>query len=515
MIIMPEKNPLQFVDMIRRGEIDIPEFQREFVWSNTQVRDLADSIYKRYPIGLITLYKLPRALAEQRRATYWLLDGQQRLLSLTLIINGSITLRGGMVKRLWVWFNPRNENFRCTEPPRRLSDEWINLSEILPMNDEQLAKFLQEKSAIEREKITLIWLRFRDYKILYYELSEDLDLDKLGDIFVRTNFAGTRVRGADVYSTMVAVARPGTVDELRRFAEKLNVRLGWNIDYGVLIRTFIAFLTGGKVKLASRVLDQATKLGEILAQKENAIPDILKRTKKGIQMSIDILRDRSELAIIEPKYPYFPTQNVLVTMAYYLDKRDAMLYKERKGLLAWFVLASDFARYSSATETRLNEDLSIIENGGDYKALLSKLEEYSGDLKARIREGIFRGRLSRLLLYTILKKNNAKDLLTHNDLTTADVTVHHIFPKAILLGSEWQRYTDDIGNITLTTIGTNNRLRHERPKRYLMRIPHEIRKTHFIPEDSDLWKVQYFKEFITERKKLLTRAIDDLWREIT
>jgi hypothetical protein len=30
--------------------------------------------------------------------------------------------------------------------------------------------------------------------VFVHELSEDLDLDDLGNIFVRTNFAGTRVK---------------------------------------------------------------------------------------------------------------------------------------------------------------------------------------------------------------------------------------------------------------------------------------------------------------------------------
>jgi len=511
---MPERKPLELVSMVKNGEIEIPEFQRKFVWSPTQVKDLVDSIYKRYPIGLITLYKLPKKLREQRKASYWVLDGQQRLLSLTLIVDGSVELEGGKEKKLWVWFNPDTEDFRCIEPPRRLGDKWINLSEVLKMSDEQLVKFTQSKTVKERERINLIWLRFRDYNILCHELSEDLQLDMLGDIFVRTNFAGTRVRGADVYSTMVAVAEPGMVKNLREFARKVKDTLGWDIDYGILIRAFIAFLTDGRVKLASRVLDQATKLKESLEQKKTDIPDILERTKDSISNSINLLMDDSELAIKFPNYYYFPTQNVLVTMAYYLGKKGRISQQERKGLLKWFVLASEFARYSSATETRLNEDLSVIKDGRNYKELISKLEERTGNIKDRVKEMISAGWLSRLLLYAILKMNGAKDLLTRHDLTTEDVTLHHIFPKSILTGSPFEEFVNDVGNLTLVTMGTNNRLRSERPENYLLRIPPEIRKTHFIPDDPELWKAQNFEKFIEKRKKELTSAIDSFLEEL-
>ena len=41
------------VSEIGRGAIALPEIQRPFVWSNTQVRNLFDSLYRGFPIGQI------------------------------------------------------------------------------------------------------------------------------------------------------------------------------------------------------------------------------------------------------------------------------------------------------------------------------------------------------------------------------------------------------------------------------------------------------------------------------
>lgn len=504
---MPERKPFELVRMVKDGEIEIPEFQREFVWSNKQVEDLADSIYNGYPIGLITLYRLPRELREGRNAQYWVLDGQQRILSLYLIFNGSIE-EAGRTKKLWVWFNPRTEEFQSTEPPRRLGEEWVNLSEVLNMTDEQLVRFMQNRPSGERDKIHVLWLRFRDYNVLVHELHEDLDLDRLGDIFVRINFAGTRVKGAEVYSTMLAVTQPGIVDELRKFVKTLD----WDIDYGVAMRTFMAFLTDGKVRLESRVLDQAAKLKEVLQSKRDSIPDILNKTKSSIKSAIELLRDPSKLAIVSPSQDFIPSQNVLVTMAYYIGKKRELSDKEKRGLLGWFVLASSFARYSSATETRLNEDLSEIQKGGDYNELIKILEKREGSLKERIIDKISKGELDKLLLYAILKANSVKDLLSHQDITTADATIHHIFPKAILADSEFEQSADHVGNLTITTMGTNTTLRSREPEIYLRKVPPEIRRTHLIPDNPELWKVRNFKEFLEERKKLLIKAVDKFWQ---
>jgi uncharacterized protein with ParB-like and HNH nuclease domain len=92
-----EKIP-NLVNMLKKGEIYIPEFQREFVWSNNQVRDLAESIYKGYPIGLLIFYEVPEEL-QFKKEFYWVLDGQQRLLSLVLIMEGQVqAIIGGQEK---------------------------------------------------------------------------------------------------------------------------------------------------------------------------------------------------------------------------------------------------------------------------------------------------------------------------------------------------------------------------------------------------------------------------------
>jgi hypothetical protein len=221
---LPELKIPDIVKMFEEGEVDIPEFQREFVWSNNQVRDLAESIYKGYPIGLLTFFKVPSEL-KYRQERYWVLDGQQRLLSLVIIMKGKVeAIKGGQRQtvRLDIWFDPINERFELRQP--RGEEEvrkWIKLSEVLQIRDRGvLERILMERgfSPNEKEKVAKLWGTFRsDYKVLVYELSEDLDLDDLGNIFVRTNFAGTRVRGTDVYSTMIAVTYRGLVKELRDF----------------------------------------------------------------------------------------------------------------------------------------------------------------------------------------------------------------------------------------------------------------------------------------------------------
>jgi hypothetical protein len=41
----------ELVSMIERGELRLPEMQRQYVWRSTRVRDLLDSLYRAIPRG--------------------------------------------------------------------------------------------------------------------------------------------------------------------------------------------------------------------------------------------------------------------------------------------------------------------------------------------------------------------------------------------------------------------------------------------------------------------------------
>jgi uncharacterized protein DUF262 len=66
------------------GKWDAPIFQRGFIWKPRQLRDLADSLYRDYPIGSLLLWKDPTG-----RSKYWIADGQHRLISLCLLFGAT------------------------------------------------------------------------------------------------------------------------------------------------------------------------------------------------------------------------------------------------------------------------------------------------------------------------------------------------------------------------------------------------------------------------------------------
>src|SRR5687767_6552514 len=86
---------------IEKGEVKIPQFQRDFVWTVQKSAALLDSIIKGYPIGTFIFWATKERLRSVRdlggiklpdpkegEVVSFVLDGQQRLTSLFAILKG-------------------------------------------------------------------------------------------------------------------------------------------------------------------------------------------------------------------------------------------------------------------------------------------------------------------------------------------------------------------------------------------------------------------------------------------
>ena len=79
------------MNWVKSGEIAIPEIQRPFVWTSSQVRDLVDSLYKGYPVGYLITWRNPNVKLKDGSISAGkkiLIDGQQRVTALTTALVG-------------------------------------------------------------------------------------------------------------------------------------------------------------------------------------------------------------------------------------------------------------------------------------------------------------------------------------------------------------------------------------------------------------------------------------------
>ena len=85
----------QLVSSVASGAVQLPDLQRPFVWPATKVRDLFDSMYRGYPVGMLMFWDVPAhgethsiAAGAMLSATHQIIDGQQRLTSLYAAMKG-------------------------------------------------------------------------------------------------------------------------------------------------------------------------------------------------------------------------------------------------------------------------------------------------------------------------------------------------------------------------------------------------------------------------------------------
>src|SRR5258707_1373286 len=145
------------VGMINQGELRLPEPQRRYVWPATRVRDLLDSLYRGYPSGTILVWETSedvpsRDLAIEQHVSAFgghklLLDGQQRLTSLSAVLRGEPLQFKNRVRPVDIAFNLDHPDGPPTEVIEGQDDE--------PSADRSLDLF--EEFAEECEKM---WFSF-------------------------------------------------------------------------------------------------------------------------------------------------------------------------------------------------------------------------------------------------------------------------------------------------------------------------------------------------------------------
>jgi len=142
------------------GDVNIPEFQRDFVWDPEKVKRLAESLYRNYPIGSFLMwnsseYSEPQA-AQGFPQPIWIVDGQQRITALCLLLGRrpywweSAQDWNETLERYDVMVNILSEEddrleFALPNPTRRNDPRWVSIRKILSTgNVENLTSLAQK-----------------------------------------------------------------------------------------------------------------------------------------------------------------------------------------------------------------------------------------------------------------------------------------------------------------------------------------------------------------------------------
>ena len=96
--------------------------------------------------------------------------------------------------------------------------------------------------------------------------------------------------------------------------------------------------------------------------------------------------------------------------------------------------------------------------------------------------------------------------------------VHHVFPKAQLYKHKYYRSeVNAVANFCFLTKETNLRISDQLPEKYF----HEIESKYpgalasqWIPQDTNLWRIENYKDFLKERRRLLAEETNKKLAEL-
>ena len=212
---------------VKSGEIAIPEIQRPFVWKNSKVRDLMDSLYKGYPIGYIISWRNPDVQLKDGSMSTGkkiLIDGQQRITAFkAAILGGYIVDKNYKRKKINIAFHPLQERFEVLSAAIRKDKEWIpNISDVFDGSIDQfdlVETYLNRnpeacKDQVKKSISTLIKMSLRQIGLI--ELDGDLDIEVVTEIFIRINSKGVVLSQADFAMSKIAANETFDGQNLRK-----------------------------------------------------------------------------------------------------------------------------------------------------------------------------------------------------------------------------------------------------------------------------------------------------------
>lgn len=417
--------------LIEAKDIAIPEIQRPFVWKNSQVRDLIDSLYKGYPTGYIILWKNPNVKLKDGTISSGkkvIIDGQQRITALMTAVAAQKVFNSDFKEsRVKIAFNPfaaleycngdsEAEMFAVQTPAHVKSKNWIpDISEIFSTKFSSwtfIPQYIEENPEMtgdDLQKVLNMLKNIETTQIGVIELSEKLDIDVVTDIFIRINSKGTPLSQGDfVMSKMAADEQHGgnTLRKLIDYFSHLAVvptyyeyiknndtgfastpylqKLAWLADdketvydpgCDDVIR--VAFMHKLKrAKLANLVQLLTGRDFETREFKEEIVEDTFKKMYEGV-LNVISQHNFTQFMIAIKSAGFISnkmvTSNMALDFAYtihlLLQESDVPVAERKRIVQKWYILSVLTGRYSNSPETVFAKDIRQISEQGVTNAL--------------------------------------------------------------------------------------------------------------------------------------------------
>jgi len=472
---------------VKAGKVQLPDFQREWVWDDDHVKSLLASVSLSYPIGAIMMLQADQddmtfrptplagvTLSDGQNPEHLVLDGQQRLTALFLALRSSVVVatkdaRKNPIKR-WYYIdvvkalNPNEDreeaifgvpedrilrDFRgvpvadYSTPEKEFAADVFPLAQILDSSDwrNKYFKFWEfDREHIERftEFDEQVIKRFEQYQLPAIVLVKETPKEAVCQVFEKVNTGGVSLTVFELLTATYAVSNYHLRDNWREREKRLR-------SEGVLKSLGSTDFLQSITLLATRARREEAKMAGDPPEKW---PGISCKRKDVLKLKLDEYKtwaDQVEKAltsaakILHSQHVFtsndVPYRTQLVPLAAILTVLGPKAENEgvRQKLVRWLWCGVLGELYGSATESRFARDLPEVVDWVD-----------GGPEPATVSEALFRrGRLYTLRtrnsaaykgLYALLMRDGCQDFRTGDTIERItyfdeSIDIHHLFPQ--------------------------------------------------------------------------------------
>ena len=515
----------EILNQIDLGSYALPEFQRGYVWNRDQVKKLMMSLYRGYPIGGLLIWVTttdPTITRGDGQLTpgvvNLILDGQQRITSLYGIIRGHAPkfFDGNANSFTGLYFNIKEEYFEFYMATKMKDNpDWISVTELLQKG---ASNYIGEAKP-ERKMFLFNYLdvlnRLNNIKDTDLYISnvtgEDKTIDVVVEIFNNVNTGGTKLNKGDLALAKICSMWPDARNEMKKYLKQLQIA-GYYFSLDWLLRCVTVYMTGRPY------------FSELDKYSIEDFKDALYKTEQMIGLCLDHIGSR--LGLDHDRV--LASKHAIATMIGYIHAQPSAKLDNThwNKLMYWYIHTFLWGRYASATESKMAQDMNVIQEDEGVEGLLRLIRQQRGDLELTPEDfwGWSTGARFYPLLYLLTRMNHAKDLgsgleLTHNLLgKNSTLEVHHIFPKDVLYkAGKTKSIVNSLANYAFLTKDTNLEILNKRPEEYM---PYYAQKqpgaleSNWIPVDPELWKVENYEVFLQKRRELLAKGANEFLQSL-
>lgn len=258
----------KLVGDVIEGRVGLTDLQRPFVWKDSDVRDLLDSMLKGYPIGYCILWEAPDD-QEDKKSSIGLndksystpkelvIDGQQRLTALVSSLYGiSVKDQTFSDRTIRIAYDPIAREFHTWDAAVEKDARYISdVSEAFrAKRDNEIVEFREdyidrlneanakrelpalspkERAAVENGINELLNLE-TTYVIPILSISNKADEEQMSQIFIRVNSGGTKLTEDDFIMTLLSVYESQTRQRIEDWCEASR-KPGTGTSYNALL----------------------------------------------------------------------------------------------------------------------------------------------------------------------------------------------------------------------------------------------------------------------------------------